>query len=1526
MRISRRRRGRLGTALLTAAALVLTAPLNAAATGGVVRDDDNELDRTVDLDYTDDLATKRLVLPAGILTGATSATLSVYGKADGCGGPTGNAQRLLVNNAAAVNFDPCLKWSTSDYSWATFTFPMTMLRQGTTNTFRILEIAGTWEDRNVFLGVDTDRDFARSDVHQASSAFTGDIPGELMWYLTVLPLPSENVLAEEGFEPGSGATYHGIGATRDCTRFDTGACSLRLAPTGHGNYIRGERILNTQFQGRTTVSFAFQGHDLNGDVDSWATVKLNKGSVTLGLTEFWSPNNRVSLYSEGKGEVVSFTSWPTANIWYEARLVFDPAADTVTATVNGVTRSLPIQWDATLVEKVEFGAVRWSSFGFPMQYDTLRVTTEKPPNALPTTELVSPMDGFTYVGAIDQIFHVRGHDDDGDDYRGHVVVRNASGAIVREMDTQTVASDQVAYVKADPPFTTGTYTWTAYAIDEHDGAGGAATPPRTFVVQNCPNDADCDNVPDADEQRLGMNRLRQDSDFDGLRDDWEVPKGTPGRGIRVDGEVIDPDLVFGPYGSGAGCKEQLDDEARYTKQFACLNRPPNPLHKDVYVEIDWQDCSRGGCPEIPLPGFDDFFPNFPLPIPDPEPIKIDTLHHAPNAAGLRDVVAMYAKADVTNRDRKIGVNLNVLVDQGVEHTPNCLTPNGTRAEFGTETQQAKARIMKARAKAVRYVLSGHSAAESEDCSTPWWTEVATDRPLPDYDWSSFGAVNTGGDFIALTLGPLWNCPSFAAKGLSPDWADGDLSLCFKEMAGIFPAKIEGHGGTFEYPIHMMLGEKEAEAGRQLYARSLAHLLGHALGLESDDHVHNTPAPAGRRQVDRKQLTALPPADYATWTGLKFAPDGPGVARADEPEPNYSELENDDPDADTVPTWDDNCPTVWNKDQRNSDRRTIGLPGIAEIDLGPADYQGDACDPDIDGDGLMDAPGANDGQVVNASPLRSVLMAGSAEASEPEPATSPAVAYDPYPFDTDNDGVDNDDDADDDGDGAADSADTCPLTPNAGDGDADGDGAGNACDGDADGDGMNLVLESLTRSDPLDGSSTPEYVGLGATCANGTDDDGDGAADAADTGCADGDRDGWADVYDTCATVPDPSNADNDGDGRGNSCDASVFLEGVSKSPLGPDDDTVTVAFSGHRAGTYDVRIGGDGCTSGTPVAGGSYTPGEQAQLVDVPASSLPEGATTIRICLTADGETHSVTAEVVRDLSAPAAAVALDAASDSGSSAGDAVTNVDVPVLTGVTDPGAVVVLHEDGIHADLVTADDEGRWSAKPPSAPSEGTHTYRVHVVDVAGNEATSGDLTVTFDRTAPVSTIGDLPAETPDPVAVTFTANEPAGFECSLDGGAWVACTSPHTLSPPPGVHTVGVRATDVAGNAEAAAVTRSWRTVYRFSGFLAPVDNAPTVNRVNAGAAVPVKFSLGGDWGLDVFEDGSPSSGAVACDTNEVVDDVEETVAASRSGLQYDAASGTYVYVWKTDQAWAGTCRVLRLRLDDGSTRSAYFRFR
>jgi hypothetical protein len=114
-------------------------------------------------------------------------------------------------------------------------------------------------------------------------------------------------------------------------------------------------------------------------------------------------------------------------------------------------------------------------------------------------------------------------------------------------------------------------------------------------------------------------------------------------------------------------------------------------------------------------------------------------------------------------------------------------------------------------------------------------------------------------------------------------------------------------------------------------------------------------------------------------------------------------------------------------------------------------------------------------------------------------------------------------------------------------------------------------------------------------------------------------------------------------------------------------------------------------------------------------------------------------------------------------------------------------------------------------------------------------------------------------------------------------------------------------------------------FNFTGFFPPVDNPPTINTVKAGSAIPVKFSLGGDQGLNILAPGSPASQQIACDSQAPTDAIEATVSAGGSSLSYDPATDQYTYVWKTNKSWAGTCRQLDVQLSDGSHHVADFKF-
>jgi hypothetical protein len=185
----------------------------------------------------------------------------------------------------------------------------------------------------------------------------------------------------------------------------------------------------------------------------------------------------------------------------------------------------------------------------------------------------------------------------------------------------------------------------------------------------------------------------------------------------------------------------------------------------------------------------------------------------------------------------------------------------------------------------------------------------------------------------------------------------------------------------------------------------------------------------------------------------------------------------------------------------------------------------------------------------------------------------------------------------------------------------------------------------------------------------------------------------------------------------------------------------------------------------------------------------------------------------------------------------------------------------------------------------------------------------------------------------VALTATGTDPEGqlltYAWDLDnngtfetfGQSVTFYAAPNTA---PIIYTVKVQATDNGGLT--ATSQTSVQVTYNFAGFFQPIDNLPTLNSAKAGQAIPVKFSLGGNKGLNIFAAGYPFSQRITCDTSAPLDDIEQTDTPGSSGLSYDPGSDQYHYVWKTDKAWSGTCRKLVVKLIDGTTHIANFKFK
>jgi hypothetical protein len=191
--------------------------------------------------------------------------------------------------------------------------------------------------------------------------------------------------------------------------------------------------------------------------------------------------------------------------------------------------------------------------------------------------------------------------------------------------------------------------------------------------------------------------------------------------------------------------------------------------------------------------------------------------------------------------------------------------------------------------------------------------------------------------------------------------------------------------------------------------------------------------------------------------------------------------------------------------------------------------------------------------------------------------------------------------------------------------------------------------------------------------------------------------------------------------------------------------------------------------------------------------------------------------------------------------------------------------------------------------------------------------GPYTVTLGGTVLLQATG----EDPEGSAVSFE------WDLDNDGTFETAGANAVFTGTTIGSFAVKVRGTDADGQSAVAPATVN--VVFDFTGFFAPVANGPDVNVVRAGNAVPIKFSLAGDQGLAIFATGFPVSIEIDCMTGAPGSSAP-TGNPGGSALTYDAASQQYVYVWKTDASWAGSCRRLVVRLSDGTMHEARFRFR
>lgn len=243
-------------------------------------------------------------------------------------------------------------------------------------------------------------------------------------------------------------------------------------------------------------------------------------------------------------------------------------------------------------------------------------------------------------------------------------------------------------------------------------------------------------------------------------------------------------------------------------------------------------------------------------------------------------------------------------------------------------------------------------------------------------------------------------------------------------------------------------------------------------------------------------------------------DSDADAVGDQCDPDFSgPSQAGDADNDGRPNASDNCVNVANNDQANTDRDALG----------------DACDPDNDNDGVLDGADncryeTNPDQANHDSDERGDACDMDDDNDHVNDATDNCrITANADQADSDSDGVGDACDTDLDNDGIQDATDNCKAIPNADQADADNDGQGDVCDTDDDNDGLSDVIEAARGTSPIDLDSDDDGLADGREDRNHN-----GKLDKGETNPlkADSDKDGLPDGLERGAKKPiaDPAGA------------------------------------------------------------------------------------------------------------------------------------------------------------------------------------------------------------------------------------------------------------------------------------------------------------------------------------------------------------------------------------------------------------------
>jgi HYR domain-containing protein len=265
-------------------------------------------------------------------------------------------------------------------------------------------------------------------------------------------------------------------------------------------------------------------------------------------------------------------------------------------------------------------------------------------------------------------------------------------------------------------------------------------------------------------------------------------------------------------------------------------------------------------------------------------------------------------------------------------------------------------------------------------------------------------------------------------------------------------------------------------------------------------------------------------------------------------------------------------------------------------------------------------------------------------------------------------------------------------------------------------------------------------------------------------------------------------------------------------------------------------------------------------------STFPIGTTSVNCSAT---DSHDNTANgsfsmVVSDTTAPVVTVPADITKQAAGPSGAQVT---------------YIATSSDAVDGMITPTCDTPSGSMFPL-----GTTTVTCSAQDAAGNTGSASFHVTVQDTTPPTLTPYNATVEATGPTTPTSFG---ASVMDLVDGSVPVTCDHASGSGFPVGQTTVNCTATDAHGNTASGTLT------------------------VTVTDTTPPTITM-------------PSDMSVKTNGNGQAADIE-TNTTSVPGLTYDASANQYVYVWKTDKAWAGMAKTLRVMLADGSVHQAVFAF-